>query len=212
MGERRPRPIAGFGRVGSHHVVDHPNEHIISFPRWPRSDERPGRSASGMSTESLTATNWPRHHLLVNADLSWQYKGWPRSVDGADLSTVGSLRLSLFRDHFMFPVMVVAEEAVAHNIATVARFCAEHGISLAPHGKTTMSPELAHLQLDAGAWAITASTASQARIFRAFGVPRIVDRPPGDRSCWCGSGCGTNSPPIRAPNCSVSSTPSLASG
>jgi D-serine deaminase-like pyridoxal phosphate-dependent protein len=37
-----------------------------------------------------------------------------------------------------------------------------------------MSPELAHLQLEAGAWAITASTTSQARIFRAFGVSRIL--------------------------------------
>jgi D-serine deaminase-like pyridoxal phosphate-dependent protein len=127
-----------------------------------------------MSADSPTETSWPRHHRLASADLAWQYKGWPRSVDWADLSTVGSSRLNLFRDDFMFPVMVLAEEAVTHNIATVARFCAEHGISLAPHGKTTMSPELAHLQLDAGAWAITASTASQARIFRAFGVRRIV--------------------------------------
>src|SRR5262245_66282534 len=74
----------------------------------------------------------------------------------------------------MFRVMVLAEDSVTHNIATVARFCADHDISLAPHGKTTMSPEIAHRQLDAGAWAITASTASQARIYRAFGVPRIV--------------------------------------
>jgi D-serine deaminase-like pyridoxal phosphate-dependent protein len=127
-----------------------------------------------MSTGSSTAVGWPQHHDLANGDLSWQYKGWPRSVDGADLSTVRTLGLNLFRDEFMFPVMVLAEEAIAHNIATVARFCAEHDISLAPHGKTTMSPELAHLQLDAGAWAITASTASQARIFRAFGVPRLL--------------------------------------
>jgi D-serine deaminase-like pyridoxal phosphate-dependent protein len=117
---------------------------------------------------------WSEHHDLANADLSWQYKGWPLSVEGADLSTVGALGLNLFRDNFMFPVMVLAEDAMAHNISTVARFCAEHDISLAPHGKTTMSPELALRQLEAGAWAITASTASQARIFRAFGVPRIL--------------------------------------
>jgi D-serine deaminase-like pyridoxal phosphate-dependent protein len=82
--------------------------------------------------------------------------------------------LNIFDDDFMFPVMVLAENDVAHNIDTVARFCRDNRISLAPHGKTTMSPELSHRQLDAGAWGITASTASQARIFRAFGVPRIV--------------------------------------
>ena len=74
----------------------------------------------------------------------------------------------------MFPVMAISESALAHNIDTVARFCQDSGVSLSPHGKTSMSPELSHLQLEAGAWAITASTASQARIFRAFDIPRIL--------------------------------------
>ena len=65
----------------------------------------------------------------------------------------------------MFPVMVISHSDLMHNIEVVARFCADSGVSLAPHGKTTMSPELSHLQLEAGAWAITASTGSQARIY-----------------------------------------------
>jgi hypothetical protein len=93
---------------------------------------------------------WPHHHDLASADLGWQYKGWPRRVGDADLATIGSAGLDLFWDDFMFPVMVLSGTALAHNVATVARFCADHGISLAPHGKTTMSPELAHLQRGPG--------------------------------------------------------------
>ena len=122
----------------------------------------------------MSEVDWPRHHDLTSADLAWQYKGWPRQVDGDDLTTIGLRKLDLFADGFMFPVMVLAERDLAHNIETVARFCEENDVWLAPHGKTTMSPELAHRQLEAGAWAITASTASQARIYRAFGVPRIL--------------------------------------
>ena len=125
-----------------------------------------------MATEG--GGGWPRHYSLANSDLTWQYKGWPVTSTGIDLDSIARQQLNIFRDGFMFPVMVLAEEALAHNISTVARFCEENGISIAPHGKTTMSPELAHRQLEAGAWAITASTASQARIFRAFGVRRIV--------------------------------------
>ena len=117
---------------------------------------------------------WPRRYDVANADLHWQYKGWPRSPNGADLASAGSAGLNVFRDDFMFPVMVLSERDLAHNIATVARFCDDSGVSLAPHGKTTMSPELCHLQMQAGAWAITASTASQARIFRAFDIPRVL--------------------------------------
>ncbi len=120
-----------------------------------------------------TAT-WRRHYDVANADLQWQYKGWPLSPGNADLDSIADAGLNLFDDDFMFPVMVISESALAHNIDTVARFCADSGVSLSPHGKTSMSPELSHLQLEAGAWAITASTASQARIFRAFDIPRIL--------------------------------------
>ena len=119
-------------------------------------------------------SDWPRHYDLNSSDLTWQYKGWPRYAEGFDLESVGRRGLNIFADDFMFPVMVLAERDLAHNIETVSRFCADNGVSLAPHGKTWMSPELAHRQLEAGAWAITASTASQARIYRAFAVPRIV--------------------------------------
>ena len=120
------------------------------------------------------AANWRRHYDVANADLAWQYKGWPRSPADADLDSVAELGLNLFADDFMFPVMVISHGDLMHNIEVVARFCADSGVSLSPHGKTTMSPELSHLQLEAGAWAITASTGSQARIFRAFDIGRIL--------------------------------------
>ena len=45
---------------------------------------------------------------------------------------------------------------------------------MAPHGKTSMSPELVGAQLAAGAWAISAATPAQVRVFWEFGVPRVL--------------------------------------
>ena len=53
-------------------------------------------------------------------------------------------------------------------------WCDEHGVSLAPHGKTTMAPQLFERQLAAGAWAITAATCPQARLDVVVGVPRVL--------------------------------------
>ena len=117
---------------------------------------------------------WPLHQNVANSDVTWQYKGWPTSIDGSTLDTVSDAGLNLFADDFMFPVMVINEPALEHNIQTLSRFCEDNDVSLAPHGKTTMSPELSHRQLEKGSWAITAATASQARIFRAFGVERVL--------------------------------------
>ena len=54
------------------------------------------------------------------------------------------------------------------------RFCREHGVALAPHGKTTMAPQLFADQLAAGAWGITAATVGQAQVMARFGVRRIL--------------------------------------
>ena len=70
--------------------------------------------------------------------------------------------------------MRAARDALAHNLATMARWCRDRGVELAPHGKTHMAPQLLARQFDAGACAVTAATISQVRIFRAFGVREVV--------------------------------------
>ena len=89
-----------------------------------------------------------------------------------DLSTV--VGANLFDGTFPLPTAVLLEEALAHNIATMAAYCAENGVLLAPHGKTTMCPLLIRRQLDAGAWAVTVATAWQAAVLAETGVPRLV--------------------------------------
>ena len=72
------------------------------------------------------------------------------------------------------PTAVLLQSAIASNSALFAKFCGEHKISFAPHGKTTMSPELFDIQMRDGAWGITAATAFQARTMIEHGVPRVL--------------------------------------
>ncbi len=72
------------------------------------------------------------------------------------------------------PRVVVREEALRHNISAMAAYCAAHDVSLFPHGKTTMAPQVLAAQLDAGAAGVTAATISQARVFRRFGVRNVL--------------------------------------
>jgi D-serine deaminase-like pyridoxal phosphate-dependent protein len=81
---------------------------------------------------------------------------------------------NVLRGDFLLPVLVLKRDAVRHNVDVMARYCAAHGASLAPHGKTTMAPQLLQLQLAAGAWGITAATAAQAIAFRAQGIETIL--------------------------------------
>jgi D-serine dehydratase len=70
--------------------------------------------------------------------------------------------------------MVLRQSALDHNLALMSEFCRTHGVQHAPHGKTHMAPQLARLQLEAGAWGVTAATMSQVDVFRRFGARRII--------------------------------------
>ena len=73
-----------------------------------------------------------------------------------------------------WPVLTLDADAVVHNIGQLAAFTAERGLAFAPHGKTTMSPELFAAQLDAGAWGITVATGNQLLTAHSFGVRRLL--------------------------------------
>ena len=75
---------------------------------------------------------------------------------------------------FATPVLVLDASAIDANVERMAAWCAERGVGLAPHGKTTMAPALWELQLAAGAWGITLATPSQVRVALAFGLRRVM--------------------------------------
>lgn len=107
----------------------------------------------------------------ADAAIGWATKGlWlPTVIEPAEL-----LGRHLFDGAFSWPAMVIRGSAVTANIATMASYCARHGLEHAPHGKTTMAPSLFAAQLEAGAWAITVATPNQALIARQVGVPRVL--------------------------------------
>jgi D-serine deaminase-like pyridoxal phosphate-dependent protein len=74
---------------------------------------------------------------------------------------------------FSTPLLVLTDSMLDSNVAQMATWCAEKGVGLAPHGKTTMAPTLWDRQLRAGAWGLTVATASQLRVAVEFGARRV---------------------------------------
>ena len=72
------------------------------------------------------------------------------------------------------PLAVLRVDIMRRNAAWMADFARRNGLSLCPHGKTTMSPQLWNLQLAEGAWGITVATAHQLQVARRFGIPRVI--------------------------------------
>lgn len=110
---------------------------------------------------------------LGSTIINHRFKGIPlgTSITLADIGTRG---WNVARGDLALPVTTLRHRALTHNLATMSEYCRRNDVLLAPHGKTTMSPQLFDLQLQAGAWAITAATMTQVAVMREFGVGRIL--------------------------------------
>lgn len=87
---------------------------------------------------------------------------------------VGIQGWNVLRGDTSFPVAVLKSSALRHNLAWMKDFCERHGVTLAPHGKTTMSPQLFAAQLANGAWGITLASATQVQVAHRFNVRRVL--------------------------------------
>jgi D-serine deaminase-like pyridoxal phosphate-dependent protein len=106
---------------------------------------------------------------IPDEPVDWRAKGfWV-----PDGTWSAAARPGLFDGGFTWPLLTLRRSAVEANIATIAAYCARHGLDYAPHAKTTMAPGLIAAQLDAGAWGMTVATPNQALVLRRLGVPRV---------------------------------------
>ena len=101
-------------------------------------------------------------------------KGMPGGVAPFALATIGEKRWNVLAEDLPLPLAVIKESALAHNGAWMRRFLDLSGAKIAPHGKTTMAPQLFARQLADGAWGITVATVQQLQVARQFGVGRVV--------------------------------------
>ncbi|SNS51846.1 alanine racemase [Actinacidiphila glaucinigra] len=102
-----------------------------------------------------------------------RFKGLPPDADGLTVGELAAQRRTVFDGGFTTPLLTLSEPALQHNLAQLADWAGRHGLAFAPHGKTSMAPQLFARQLAHGAWGITAATPHQVRVYRAFGVRRV---------------------------------------
>src|SRR4051794_1674301 len=111
---------------------------------------------------------------LADEPMDWRFKGLPSDWWGQTPAQVRAAGVDPFSAGAVGPLCVLRESAVAHNLSTMAAWCGDRGVELAPHGKTHMAPQLLARQFESGASAVTVATISQARIYRAFGVRDFI--------------------------------------
>ncbi|MFF6916025.1 alanine racemase [Streptomyces sp. NPDC012466] len=102
-----------------------------------------------------------------------RFKGLPPEADGLTVGELAGQRRNLFTGGFATPVLALSAERLEHNLRLMETYAARHGLAFAPHGKTSMAPQLFQRQIEHGAWGITLAVPHQVRVARAFGTRRV---------------------------------------
>ncbi|MBT2534780.1 alanine racemase [Arthrobacter sp. ISL-69] len=108
---------------------------------------------------------------LEDVRLDWRHKAVPATANGT--THAGFVEAGHNLADLQTPLLTLDARALGGNADRLATWCKEHGVLLAPHGKTTMAPQLWTEQLNRGAWGITLANFAQLRVAREFGVRRL---------------------------------------
>ena len=101
--------------------------------------------------------------------MNWLRKNWNGSQ-----CQIGAQGWNVLAGDLPLPLAVIRRDALAHNVGWMQRYADAAGVRFAPHGKTTMSPQLLRRQLEAGAWGLTFATVTQMQAGLAAGARNVL--------------------------------------
>lgn len=101
-------------------------------------------------------------------------KGFPAMQAPLRRSQIGVQGWQVLQGDLPMPLAVIRQSRLQHNLGWMQGLVQAHGIGLAPHGKTTLSPQLFAAQLEAGAWGITVANVSQAALAFESGANNVL--------------------------------------
>ncbi|SFB90714.1 D-serine dehydratase [Polaromonas sp. OV174] len=111
---------------------------------------------------------------LLDPQLDRSYKGFPHTSAALRRSEIGAQQWNVLKGDLPLPLAVVKQVSMKHNLGWMQKFAQSQGVDMAPHGKTTMSPQLLKKQLDQGAWGLTFATVAQMRAGITAGAKRLM--------------------------------------
>ena len=101
-------------------------------------------------------------------------KSFPVTATPCATQDIGQRQWQVLDDVMPYPLATLRTSALGHNLAWMQAWAKRKGVGLAPHGKTTLSPELFRMQLEAGAWGMTVANVHQLQLALEVGAQRCI--------------------------------------
>ena len=112
--------------------------------------------------------------MTTEFTLDARSKNYPLTATASAGSDLGQKGWNVLANDVPLPLAVIKRSALQHNLRWMQDFAQRKGVALAPHGKTTMSPEIFQMQLQSGAWGLSFATVFQTSVGVAAGARCII--------------------------------------
>jgi D-serine dehydratase len=112
---------------------------------------------------------------ILETPLDGTIKGIPIATGSVRLGDVGAMGWNALRGDMVLPLLVLHDAHLRNNLELIRDFAAQNHVSIAPHGKSSLCPQLylQHVEM-AGAWGMSAATTQQAAVVAASGIRNIL--------------------------------------
>lgn len=112
---------------------------------------------------------------IEDLELDGRIKGLSLGRNTVRLGDIGRQGWNVLKGDLPLPLLTLRDSAVRQNLSVMREFAEFHGVSVAPHGKTTGAPQLHRQQTaEGGAWGFTAATCQQAAVVAASGARNVL--------------------------------------
>jgi len=111
---------------------------------------------------------------IQNTILDRRTKGIPGSAEPFPLKELKNKKWNILSEDMPMPLMVLKQKNYIHNLKTFSKYLKNHNLEIAPHGKTTMAPQIYADQIKYGAWGITAGAINQIQVMFDFGINKVL--------------------------------------
>jgi len=105
--------------------------------------------------------------------INYQIKGLPFSEKELSLDDIPAKGWNILKGNMPMPLATIKASVIESNSKWMRNFTKKYRAHIAPHGKTSMSPQLFKRQIDDGAWAITVANIHQLRLCIRWGIKRV---------------------------------------
>lgn len=113
------------------------------------------------------------YNEILNSKIDTKFKGL-LNLKKIKIRDIPNKKWNILKQDIQFPILTINENKFNKNLISMKKYSDANNVYLAPHCKTSMSPQLLNKIEELGCWGFTAANNQQLMVLLQMGVKKII--------------------------------------